>query len=233
MHDPLKVVFEKFDYNHDRIQRMITGKRYTAIVLENGQIGLGAVLDLPIPNKIPKADDIDFSNYSHRILLTAYYNALLNYTNTYESESDIFDKIDFAGYHKRIMIGLCHPLYNKMKSNNINVDVFDEGKDDHLLIPMDMQKEHLSNADCLIITSTSVINNTFPKIFSIIPQHCDVYLYGPSALMHSLMFEYTQLKYIFGSTFDLNDERVLEVIANDLGTPYFSKFMHKVYVKRK
>ena len=110
-------------------------------------------------------------------------------------------------------------------------NVFDDGKDDEVLISMAEQEEYLKDADCIIITSTAVINGTFAELINHLQPHCDAYLFGPSGILSKDMFQYPNVKYIFGSIFDKNDSRVLELIRDGYGTQIFSKYMHKVFIQ--
>lgn len=231
MRDPLEYLYEKYNFDLSEVANIIYGETYLAIVLKNGQIGLGAVLGSPVSKGDFDFRKPDFGKVEHRIILTAYYNALLNYSKQYNKEIDIFDELDFGHYKNIVMIGLCRPLFKKMQDGNIAVKVFDEGKDDDVLVPMDEQRKHLQTADCIIITSTSVINGSFMELMGNLNDSCDAYLFGPSGLLTTDMFQYKQIKYIFGSIFDKNDERVLNLIRDGQGTPSFSKYMHKVFIQ--
>lgn len=231
MKDPLQILYEKHGFEKETIANYVIGDKYVAIVQENGHIGLGAVLNNTMPATIPALQPPDFKNVEHRIIITAYFNALLNYNNSYNKEIDIFDELEFGHYKKIVMIGLCRPLFKKMQQANIPVHVFDEGKDDQALIPMHNQEKYLKDADCVILTSTTIINGSFYQLMSHLQDTADAYLFGPSGILSKEMFRYKPIRYIFGSIFDKNDQRVLDLIAQGHGTPVFSKYMHKVFIQ--
>lgn len=231
MKDPLVHLYNKFGYHRKAIDSFIEGETYFAIINADGNIGLAAMLGR---RKISNHLDLkapDFSDIEQRILLTAYYNSMLNYSNEYNKKVDIFDELEFKHYRNIVMVGLCRPLFKKMNDQNIPVHVFDDGKEDDVLISMEEQSLYLKSADCVIVTSTAVINGTIGNILENLNPSCDVYLFGPSGILSEEMFNFRNVKYVFGSVFDKNDERVLDLIDKGQGTPSFSKFMHKVFIK--
>ena len=116
MKDPLSHLYEKYGFDNKNIKEIIAGDIYFAVVLSNGQIGLAAALGRKLNKEKTNISTPDFSKIEHRIILTAYYNALLNYQNQYNKEIDIFDELTFDHYKKIVMIGLCRPLHKKMFS---------------------------------------------------------------------------------------------------------------------
>ncbi|MFH2141151.1 MAG: DUF364 domain-containing protein, partial [Bacteroidota bacterium] len=70
----------------------------------------------------------------------------------------------------------------------------------------------------------NIINNTNNK--------CDIFLLGPSNILHSDMIDYRNIKFVFGSVFQKNDLRVLKIISEGGGTPDFLKYLEKVYIQK-
>ena len=56
----------------------------------------------------------------------------------------------------------------------------------------------------------------------------DIFLLGPSLIMNKDLFEYRNIKKIFGSIFESYDERVLNIIKQGYGTKQFLPFGKKV-----
>ena len=88
-------------------------------------------------------------------------------------------------------------------------------------------------ADALILSSTSVFNNTFLELVNATNKNCHIYTLGPSTIMNKEMFEYGNIKYLFGSIFDDNDVNTLKIIQKGGGTKQFMPFMDKVYLNNK
>jgi uncharacterized protein (DUF4213/DUF364 family) len=229
--DQLLDLYKIHGYHPEDISRIVAGENYYSILLNNGNIGVAATLKTNIGEDFATFKVPDFNNFTHRAVLTAYLNAKLNYDNVYEKEVDIFEEFQFQGYKKLVMVGLFESLYKNLKSTGIDVQVFDNGSTDERTLPKEKQSDIMKNADAAIITSTSIINGTFGKLISTLPPTCDIYMLGPSGTLTNDIFKYPNVKYVFGSVFDNNNELVLNAIEAGAGTHGFLKWLHKVFIK--
>ncbi|MBE9468584.1 MAG: hypothetical protein IMY72_09760 [Bacteroidetes bacterium] len=227
MEEPLKKLYSKFGVNVNNIQRVVYGDKYTAVVLKNGNIGLCANLNNKINFRLKDIERPDFDNFEHRIVLNAYFNAEFNYLNTYDKNIDIFDGIDFTKYNRLVMVGYFKPLLKKFRKNNIKVTIFDLFDRDDVITPMEKQLDYVKTADAIILTSTSIFNNTFLNIVNN-SDNCEIFLLGPSSIMHPSILEYKNVKTVFGSVFKKDDEKVLDIIKDGFGTQYFLPYGGKV-----
>ncbi len=227
MEEPLKKLYNKFGVNINNIKEVICGDKYTVVLLKNGNIGVCANLNNKININIDDIQIPDFNNFEHRIVLNAYFNAELNYLNNYNHNVDIFDGIDFKKYNKLVMIGYFKPLLKKFKKNDINVSIFDMFDRDDVLTPMEEQIDYVKKADAIILTSTSIFNNTFLNIVNN-SNNCEIFLLGPSSIMHPEILKYKNVKTVFGSVFEKNDSRVIDIIKEGFGTQYFLPYGGKV-----
>ncbi|MCK4654696.1 MAG: hypothetical protein KAU01_09640 [Candidatus Cloacimonetes bacterium] len=225
--DPLELLLEKYNFNLRKINKLTTGAKYTAILLKNGNIGVCANLGHKIISQIDKYLNIDLNNFSHRIVLNAYFNALLNYDDEFCKSGDIFEKINFRKYKHIIMIGLFKPIVKKFQENNIPLTVFDYRKSETLITSNSKQRQHLQEADTVILTATSIFNLTFLNITNNTGDNCEIFMLGPSSIMIKEILQYRNIKMIFGSTFKKFDDRVLEIIRNNGGTREFLKYGEK------
>ncbi|RLD63642.1 MAG: hypothetical protein DRJ01_03265 [Bacteroidetes bacterium] len=227
MEEPIKKLYGKFGVNLRNVKKVVYGDKYTAVVLKNGNIGLCANLNNRINIRLTDLESPDFNSFEHRIVLNAYYNAEFNNLNKYDKILDIFDGIDFTKYNNLVMIGYFKPLLKKFKKNNIKISIFDLFDRDEIIVPMEKQSEYVKKADAIILTSTSIFNNTFLDIVNN-TSNCDIFLLGPSSIMHPEMLDYKNVKAIFGSVFEKNDEKVLNIIKDGFGTQYFLPYGKKV-----
>jgi len=232
MNDPISFFYIKYGFDVNQIANLILGQKYCAVLLKNGNIGVAATLDNFIDLKIEDLQNPDLNNISYRIVLGACLNAQLNYSNNFEKTADIFDEVDFAKYQHISMIGFFDSLVQKFHKKNILLNVFDRLLESNELTPIELQNEHLEKSDSVIISGTSIFNGTFNQIVSATPVNCDIYLLGPSNILHDDYFMNPKLKIIFGSVFEKNDRRVLDIIKNGGGTKDFMQFMRKVYIRQ-
>ncbi len=229
--EPLEFLLSKYKFETNKIENISTGLRYTAVLLKNGNIGVCANLGHKINPAINNYSNIDLENFSHRIVLNAYFNALLNYSHSSNSDVDIFQAIDFKNYKKVVMLGFIKPVVNKFHELNIPISIFDFQKEDPVLTPISVQKKLLKEADAVILTSTSIFNKSFLDSINATNNNCDIFMIGPSSIMTPEILEYKNIKMIFGATFDKSDDRVLKIIREDGGTRKFLKFENKGILK--
>lgn len=230
MQEPLDFFFEKYGIDLQTIRQIVCGEKYVAVNLTNGNIGVCATLNNFVNIDIRDLRFPDLKNIQHRIVLNAYFNATFNYENNYDTTSDIFKKIDFKKYKSIVMIGFFRSLIEKFEKENIKLKIFDKFEQDLKLTDMQYQIIEVSKADALIMTSTSVFNNTFLELVNATKEKCDIFTLGPSTLMNKEMFRYRNIKFLFGSLFEPNDILTLKIIQGGGGTKQFMPYMKKVFL---
>ena len=94
------------------------------------------------------------------------------------------------------------------------------------------QPDFIKIAEAIILTGTSTFNNTFSNIIGWSEQGSDIYVLGPSTILHPDMFLYGNIKVLFGALFEKYDNNPLKIIQEGKGTRDFLPFMRKVYLKR-
>lgn len=233
MNEPLEYFFEKYGIDLQNIKQIVCGEKYVAVVLKNGKLGVCATLDNYVNIEIKDLRFPDLKNLQHRIVLNAYFNATFNYNNQYDTTADIFDKIDFKQYKKIVMIGFFQSLVNKFEREKINLTIFDRAVKDDKLTDMSNQLKEVTKADALILSSTSVFNNTFLDLINATKDNCDIYTLGPSTILNEEMFQYRNIKFLFGSIFEPNDVNTLKIIEQGGGTKQFLPFMNKVFLNNE
>ncbi|NOQ28442.1 MAG: hypothetical protein GQ564_24015 [Bacteroidales bacterium] len=230
MQEPIEHFFEEYGIDLQSINQIVCGEKYVAVLLKNDQVGVCATLDNYVNVDIKDLRFPDLKNLQHRIVLNAYYNASFNYNNQYDSTIDIFDKIDFKKYKKIVMIGFFQSLVKKFETEKINLKIFDKAVQDDKLTDMSKQLSEIAKADALILSSTSVFNNTFLDIINATKDNCDIYTLGPSTILNEEMFQYRNIKFLFGSIFEHNDVNTIKIIEHGGGTKQFLPFMNKVFL---
>lgn len=230
--DPLELLFKEYHFNLEKIEKLVTGIKYTAVLFKNGNIGVCANLGYKINTEINNYSNLNLNDFSHRIVLNAYFNALLNYSNKLNKTGDLFDVVNFQEFKNIVMVGLFKPIVEKFQEDNIPITVFDYKKPDSILTSMSEQKHFLKKADAVILTATSIFNLTFLELINEINDDCSIYMLGPSSIMAKEILQYRNIKMIFGATFKKFDNRVLEIIKNDGGTRKFLKFGNKCILQK-
>lgn len=228
--DPIYHFLEVYGYNPELIEKIVVGEKYLACLLKNGNLGVCAILTHKFEAGFSFSKVPDPENLSDRILLNAYFNASFNYTPEYSDIKDIFDFIPFENYKRIVMIGYFASLVKKFKSAGIHLDIFDLNEDQANVLSLDKKEVYISKADALIITSTSISNASFTQLVGSTTNGTDVFMLGPSTILHPFMYQYPNITKIFGMVFPEKQNLVLEMINEGKGTPSFSKFGNKVYL---
>lgn len=230
MGDPLQHYYSILGYEKPLIKRMVAGTKYVGIMLTNGQIGVCSTLNKVVSVETLMFEKPDLSVSSHRMLYNAYINAHLNYSSDFEDKKDIFQHIDFSEKSKIVMVGYFRPVVKKFLDAGIDLSVFDLIEKDDILLPLDQLNYYLGQAATVILTSTSIANGSFVDILTETSSECEVFLLGPSSILHWEMMNYRNIKKIYGAVFDLNDHRILDIIADGNGTQTFLKYGEKVNI---
>ena len=230
MQEPLSYFFEKYGIDLQNIKHIVCGEKYVAVQLKNGQVGVCATLNNYVNIDVRDLRFPDLNKTTHRIVLNAYFNALFNYQNTYDTSIDIFDKMDFKPFKKIVMVGFFRSLVEKFEREGIPLTIFDKFEEGPKLTDMKLQLEEISKADALILTSTSVFNNTFMELIDAASKNCNIFMLGPSTILSKEMFQYKNIRILFGSVFEKNDIMALKIIQSGGGTKQFMPFMKKVFL---
>lgn len=230
MIDPLNYFSRIYPFDGNTIARYEYGFCYVFIMLKNGRIGVCATLNNPPANIDPYTLTPDMNNVHHRMIYNAWLNATINCDS--DGEADIFDVIPFDKYENNVMVGFFRPVVQRFDKAGTPVRVFDHAVEDARLELMDSLPEAITNAEQIIVTSTTIFNGTFFKVLSLNKNNAPVFMLGPSTILHEDMFKYPGLKALFGMLFDNNDNRIGDIIANGGGTRDFNTFAAKIYRRK-
>lgn len=232
-YDPLVNFMNRYGYDCEGIQELITGSKYVAVLLKNGTIGLAANLHRIDKIRQDEVMKIDLESDVFRTLYTAYINAIVNYSVDDLTELDFFNCIDLSHYCNTVMIGYSEPLVYKFSQINKSPSVFDLEKEHPLIIEQSKLPTYLRSCDCLIMTATTLVNNTFGDILRETSSNCDVYLIGPTSPMDASVFFKFNIKAVFGMQFKKFDWDLLELIKMGGGTDKFKKIGKKAALLKK
>jgi len=231
--EPLDRFYQIFGFDSKEIKKIVFGEKYLAVLLKNGQIGVCSRLNTPHINKLHLLHELSMTIPAHRVFYQAYLNATFNYQNSYSETRDIFDEIDFSRCQKIVMVGYFKPLAKKFVEAGIDLSIFDRVLQDDALVPYNEMGSYLKEAEHVILTATSIFNHSFLDVINQTTIGTSVYLLGPSTLLHPFMFDYRNVKKIYGSIFKPDDQNVLQEIADGHGTHHFLRLGRKVYLENK
>jgi uncharacterized protein (DUF4213/DUF364 family) len=232
MDEPLRYFYKKAGFNPSLIKRYAIGEKFFGLMLNNGSVGLCSNLGLSISESLLRNHtEPDLSNQEHRIVINAWLNDVYNYDNTYEEHYDIFDRLDFFKYRNIVMIGFFESLYEKFNAAGIRLKVFDRAVKDPVLEPISEMSDALRESDAVIITGTTIFNETFMQLTESTGERSNIFLVGPSNILHHDMLKYKNVKMVFGSVFKKQDDAILDQIIRGVSARSFLKNENKVYIK--
>jgi uncharacterized protein (DUF4213/DUF364 family) len=227
-----------------RVKHICLGLGYTAVILDQGSIGVaytyfdsktGCTLihDYQDFEERPAADLlglIESRDPLERSMALALINAL-NYDQAKMMPADrnnnvLFSALGIGSGSRVAMVGFIKPLVTLLQSIGASVEVIDEframGEKDHFF----QQLSHW--ADTALITSTAIINNTLEEILDQVGPEVNVALLGPSTPMVAWAFSpWPAIKALAGIV-PLDSDAVLKTVRHGLGTPYLHRHCNKV-----
>lgn len=227
--DLLAFYYGKYSYHPLKIKSWSRGIRYSAVMLENGNIGVCANLNCgELKSSPPDSNNLDLVKLSHRVWFQAYLNAAVNYKNSLPLKKDIAEIVDFPKGSLVVMVGLFKPVLNRLINKQIQVNVYDLKFQNITPDYFKSLQNDLHRASAVILTATSITNLTFKEILSKSNDSAHIYILGPSTVMDDQMFKLNRIDGLFGMKFKPEDRRVLEIIGKGGGTKDFVKFAEKV-----
>ncbi len=230
-----------------RIQRVVLGLGYIAVQLENGHVGLSAnIVHTRTTNctVFKNAGTLKGSTVGEvlsfgmkedlisRAICLATINAIMN-TEGCGQTADVFDKISIHSGDRIAMIGLIEPIVAMLTKKGCEVQVFEHRSVDHPLVcDQETMASSCSQADIVIVTATSLINNTFGDIIKNLGTSRDVILMGPSTPMAKERFVSTPVTYLAGSVV-VDPEKTLDIVMEGGGTQalYRTNAMKKIHME--
>ncbi len=221
-----------------RLRQVVLGLCYIAVQLENDSVGLSAniMFDRTADCAVFKmADELKGSSVGEilafagqqdllsRAVCLATINALINIEGCGLS-GDIFNEISLHQGDRAVMIGYIEPVARMLKNSGCIVSVYDNRFDTD---PLTNNREPLdsacSGADIIVITATSIINNTIKDIFKFSEDAPEVIVMGPSTPMAHAAFISTPVSYLAGSQVT-DAEKAMDIVMEGGGTPLLYRF---------
>ena len=201
--------------NEVKIEILSLGLGYTAVSLSDGGIGLAythfenkkscMLLNRNIDFEGKFADQllekIKSENTVERSMALALINAL-NYEQALLLPEDpdnkiMFDTLKIGKESNVAMVGFFGPLVKNFKEQNITLEILDASR--NLGIKKEFYNKLGNWADVLLLTSTSILNNTTEEILANVGQKVKSVMLGPSTPMVKEAFEHLPVNILAGT----------------------------------
>ncbi|MFH1241602.1 MAG: DUF364 domain-containing protein [Pseudomonadota bacterium] len=222
------------------------GLRYTAVLLDNGQVGLAftfhrdsmggssALKDLtPLAGK--KASELlalfGSTKKVESAVALATANALSNTTKEGLVEGDVLEHLRLSPNDRVGMVGYFAPMVSTLQRRASSLKIFEQidGPEGDLLPEREAYK-HLPNCQVVLITSTSIVNHTIDSILDAANSCREVALLGASTPLLSEAFAETPVTLLSGVVVTRPQE-IMRIVSEGGGMRVFKNYISKVNLR--
>lgn len=223
------------------VDQVTIGIGYTAVTTSDGGIGIAATT---LPQDGCHAGSIDFEDRPASDLLQLIMKpdpvgrtmalALINALNHRQairlpddpSNTVLFDHFGMLSGARVAMVGYFPPLVHRLREKKIPLSVIDDAKG--LGDKKTFYHQLTGWADVLLVTATSIINNTTESILSHAGPDLKTILLGPTTPMLPDAFDHLPIHMLAGSAIS-NSELALKVIRHGGGARSLKPASRKIY----
>ena len=228
-----------------RVDLLCLGLGYTAVVTTDGGIGIAytyfedkkscMVLNEAIDYEGRPAsallEKIKSESIIERSMALALVNAL-NYEEALKLPEDknntiLLKHFNIQSDRNVAMVGYFGPLVNRFKEKDIPLEILDTSRG--LGNRNDFFKKLGSWADVLLLTSTSILNNTAEEILACNHAKVKTAMLGPSTPMVAKVFEHLPVHMLAG-TVPIEKDNILKAVRHGMGTPVLHRFSRKSFL---
>jgi uncharacterized protein (DUF4213/DUF364 family) len=228
-----------------RVTLLSLGLGYTAVTTSDGGIGLSytyfsdkkscMVLNSRVDYEGRSADQLLEKIRSdvpiERSMALAVINAL-NYRAALELPEDgdnsiMFEKFKIGAGRRVAMVGYFGPLVRIFEKKGVSLEILDISRG---LGRKEEFYNKLKNwAQVLLVTSTSILNNSTEEILANVGEKAETVLLGPSTPMAADAFSRLPVAMLAG-TVPIDKENTLKAVRHGMGTPVLHRYSRKVYL---
>lgn len=192
-------------------------------------------------------EDIFSENILRRTLGIAALNALstLVWEKTEHSGyelllgADAFDEIDVKKYQKSVVVGALVPIIRKLMQENADFHILE--KDSRTLkerempyyLPPERAGEFMSEADLLVITGVTILNDTLPGLLAMAKKDAEILVVGPTAsMLPDCLF--SKGVTMLGGIQVTKADALLDIISEGgSGYHFFGKYAERTVLRRR
>jgi len=222
------------------------GLGYTAVTTSDGGIGLSYTyfgdkkscmgLNKHVDYEGRPADEllekIKSGNSVERSMALALINAL-NYGTAQSLPEDdsnqiMFEKFMIAKNRRVAMVGYFPPFVSIFEQKGVSLEILDASRG---LGNKKTFYDKLKNwAQVLLLTSTSILNNSTEEILAHAGEKLKTVMLGPSTPLVAQAFAHLPVHMLAG-TVPVDQEKTLKAIRHGMGTPVLHKHSRKVFLE--
>ncbi len=227
------------------IKDVRVGLGYTCVLLEDDSCGLaftftddlgeccgildeaGSLTTMAVAELIPWAKSDDRVKASIGL---AAINACLNTDKAEWGTGNVINALEVGPDDTFGMIGEFRPILTEIRKKTNRIYVFEKHPGDASLYASETIPEHLPKCDVVVVTSTSIINQTFEEIMPYCSNARQVCMVGPSTPLCPEVFKRYNVSLLAGVVVKDKD-RIFQVISQCGGTMHMKGAIKQVLVK--
>jgi uncharacterized protein (DUF4213/DUF364 family) len=161
----------------------------------------------------------------------ATINAVCNTPQTEWETGNITTALDVLPYSTFGMVGEFRPILNEIQKKTDNIYVFEQDvSGDGALYSSNTIPLHLPKCDVVVVTATSLINQTIDEVLSYCGNARQVCMVGPSTPLCPEVFCQYNVHLLAGSVVT-NPQQILEIVSQGGGTMSMKPAIRQVLVK--
>jgi len=220
------------------------GLSYVGVMLDNGAVGIAALL----PDKAPRgctvlkeagtyagsdAEDmlkllVEGKNSLHLAMGLALANALAGPPQTDETEDrEATTYFNLQPGEKVAMVGLFSPLVERIRATGAILTIIEKNPERMDLLSDNDRKQALKECSVAIITATTLLNNTFEETMDALGSPRVVAMMGPSTPLVKEIFSDVPVTHLGGAVI-ADSQKVMQIISEGGGTPALRPYLRFV-----
>ena len=232
--------------DQQKLKDVRAGLGYTCVMLEDNSCGLAYTFRNELGeccsilsdagSLIGKnaADIIPWAKSRNRLKAAiglAAINAIFNTPQTEWDTGNVITALDVGPNSTFGMVGEFRPILNEVKKKTDNIYVFEQDvSGDSELYSGETIPQHLPKCDVVVVTATSLINQTIDEVLSCCENARQVCIVGPSTPLCPEVFCRYNVQLLAGSVVT-NPQKILEIISQGGGTMSMKPAIRQVLVK--
>jgi uncharacterized protein (DUF4213/DUF364 family) len=232
--------------NREDVIDIRIGLGYTAVKLSSGKCGVACVLrhrlDSGGCSLLSQAGTLSGQDVSQLIPLArstniletsvglAAINALAEQGGENSSQQDLIDLLQITEQDRVGMIGCIEPLVQKIRQRTDSLFVFDEARSEQNgITEARVIPTILPRCDIVLLSATTLVNNTFDSLMQMSAQARERCLLGPSTPLFPKFFQTRGITVLAGRQI-VEADKLLRIVSEAGGTRSFRKVTNKVNI---
>lgn len=224
------------------------GLGYLGVMLDNGTMGIAAVLFDAMPHGcmvMPAAGNfagssaadllkylVDGKNPLEIAIGLATANALIKPPADSGNNQEATNYLNLRSGEKVAMVGLFAPLVEKIRATGAILTVIEKNPQRQELLSQEAKQQALKDCDVAIITATTLLNKTFEETVSALGKPRSVALLGPSTPLVPAIFNETPVTHLGGAVVT-DSAKVMQIISEGGGTPALRPYLSFVNLTKQ